>query len=61
MSVIKFHKVPELFSNRKVRTEQLCPEYMYVWLGFSQGKYFRSCRAWPRTAFDVKVIQSVSM
>ena len=28
MSVIKFHKVPELFPNRKirtVRTEQLCP------------------------------------
>jgi len=24
MSVIKFHKVPELFPNRKVPTEQLC-------------------------------------
>jgi len=29
MSIIKFHKVPELFRNRKdrtIRTEQLCPE-----------------------------------
>jgi len=24
MSTVKFRKVPELFPNRKVRTEQLC-------------------------------------
>ena len=24
--IMKFHKVPELFPNRKVQTEQLCPD-----------------------------------